>query len=104
MRQALETLIMKDLDASKPLWRVHLVPADPASGELPVALFRIHHCIGDGAALGPIFDALSSDNNTNALQERFNKERERQQQAGRLSKAIRGIAVGFDSVKSFVSN
>jgi hypothetical protein len=101
MRQAIEELMAKDLDDTKPLWRAHLLPSD--SG-LSVVMLRIHHCIGDGAALGPIFDALSKQTTSTALKQKFDDERDRLRRAGPVAKACRGIGIGCDSVRSFVSN
>lgn len=46
-----ETLVNTPLDFSKPLWEVHVIE-DPAKteGDITNVLWKVHHCIGDGAA------------------------------------------------------
>uniref|UniRef100_A0A7N0UK43 Diacylglycerol O-acyltransferase n=1 Tax=Kalanchoe fedtschenkoi TaxID=63787 RepID=A0A7N0UK43_KALFE len=45
------------LDMSKPLWDVHVLNLDKMTtqGAMAVALFRFHHCIGDGMSLMSLF-------------------------------------------------
>ncbi|KAJ0394873.1 hypothetical protein P43SY_003277 [Pythium insidiosum] len=56
-----ETLVNTPLDASKPLWEMHLLE-DPQSAE-PVThvAWKIHHCIGDGASLASALVRLSDN-------------------------------------------
>jgi WS/DGAT/MGAT family acyltransferase len=48
LQELVGTLMATPLDASKPLWEVHLIDNFGAGC---VILFRIHHCIADGMAL-----------------------------------------------------
>lgn len=47
----LNRLINTELDITKPLWRVHLLPACSIEGAAPersLIVFRVHHCVTDG--------------------------------------------------------
>ncbi|OQR87522.1 hypothetical protein ACHHYP_08689 [Achlya hypogyna] len=50
-----ESLANKALDGSRPLWAVTLIP----DGEQTWLVWRIHHCIGDGASLAMAFFKFS---------------------------------------------
>jgi len=108
VRATIEELIMEDLDHSHPLWRVHRVPAK-AEGELSAVLLRVHHCIGDGFAIVSIFQGMARQADgtpagETALMRRLAEERARRQQGCAVKQALRGVAIGADAVKSFISN
>ena len=55
LREIVASLMTQRLDRERPLWAIDLV--DPLEGNLVAAIWRIHHCLADGAgalALGPV--------------------------------------------------
>lgn len=46
LQATLGTLMMQELDTSRPLWRVHVVPGPQA-----LVVLRVHHCVCDGLNL-----------------------------------------------------
>jgi WS/DGAT/MGAT family acyltransferase len=56
LRDVVSDLMSTPLDFSKPLWQCHLIED---VGEGSAVLMRIHHCIGDGLALGHVLLSLT---------------------------------------------
>ena len=55
LREIVASLMAQPLDRERPLWAIDLV--DRLEGSLVAAIWRIHHCLADGAgalALGPV--------------------------------------------------
>jgi WS/DGAT/MGAT family acyltransferase len=72
---ALDRIGLEDLDTSRPLWRMHVIPCSDPQGYSAVAV-RVHHCIGDGVHLSQMLMCLTVKEDgtkvdTNAAQKKF---------------------------------
>ena len=56
LRDVVSDLMSTPLDYSKPLWQCHLIEG---VGESSAVLMRVHHCIGDGLALGHVLLSMT---------------------------------------------
>jgi WS/DGAT/MGAT family acyltransferase len=56
LRDVVSDLMSTPLDFSKPLWQCHLIEG---VGEGSAVLMRVHHCIGDGLALGHVLLSMT---------------------------------------------
>jgi len=106
-RRLIEGLVATDLDHSRPLWRVHLIPVE-AEGDLSALLWRMHHCLGDGPLAVSIFAGLARGvdgtpaGETPLMRSLADTLAQKQKLCG-LAKACRSTAVVADAVMSFLS-
>uniref|UniRef100_A0A7N0SZS3 Diacylglycerol O-acyltransferase n=1 Tax=Kalanchoe fedtschenkoi TaxID=63787 RepID=A0A7N0SZS3_KALFE len=91
------------LDMSKPLWDVHVLNLDKmtAQGALAVALFRFHHCIGDGMSLMSLFMSFTrkaSDPNAKPSLPVFSKKKQQTYPMSQIGKFLSSLRLLWNTL------